>query len=278
MQKSLRFFCCKPIILSISVALTRFFKMNLAIDIGNTRVKTGLFIKGKLVKSNAYDSFDLDTLRSIFMENPQIEHSILCSVKKYPAALKNFLASRSRFVELSSKTLIPVKVAYKTPKTLGMDRVAAICGAYSISKKGNVLVVNAGTCITFDFMDGKNVYKGGSISPGLDMRYKALHTFTDGLPLVAPDMNFKTLIGTDTAESIRSGVQMGIINEVDGIIEQYQSKYRDLTIFLTGGSMPWLLKSLKTKIKAQPFLVLTGLNVILSLFHNQGTRASANRF
>jgi type III pantothenate kinase len=251
--------------------------MNLAIDIGNSRVKTGLFVKGKLVKSNIYNSFSLKDLESVFKENPAIDNTILCSVKSYSPSIKNFLSSRSRFIELSYKTPVPVKVAYKTPQTLGMDRLAAICGAYSISK-GNILVVNAGTCITFDFMDSKRIYKGGSISPGLDMRYQALHTFTGKLPLILPDMKFNKLIGTDTAEAIKSGVQLGIVNEVDGIIGEYQSKYNDLTIILTGGSMSWLLKSLKSKIKAEPFLVLTGLNVILSLFLNQGNLASANRF
>src|ERR1700677_147724 len=120
--------------------------MNLAIDIGNSRVKTGLFAKGKLLKNNAYDSFSLSTLQSIFKENSGIDHAILCSVKKYPAGVKKFLSSHSRFIELNYKTPVPVKIGYKSPKTLGMDRLAAICGAYAISKKGNILVVNAGTC------------------------------------------------------------------------------------------------------------------------------------
>jgi len=245
--------------------------MNLVIDIGNTRVKTGIFVKGKLVKSNTYNSFDLAVLKSIFRDNPGITNSILCSVKKYPAALKKFLSAHSRFIELTYQTPVPVKVAYKTPHTLGMDRLAAICGASLISKGKNILVINAGTCITFDFMDSKRTYRGGSISPGLEMRYKALHTFTGGLPLIVPDMNFKKLIGANTEESIRSGVQQGIIKEVEGIISEYRSRYKNLIVILTGGSMPFLLKSLKGKIKAEPFLVLTGLNVILSLFQEQGT-------
>jgi len=252
--------------------------MNLVIDIGNTRVKIGLFLKDKLLKNKAYDSFNLNSLQSIFKENPGIENSILCSVKKYPSAFKKILSSHSHFVELTYTTPVPVKVAYKTPQTLGMDRLAAICGAYTTNKGSNVLVINAGTCITFDFLDNKGIYNGGSISLGLDMRYKALHTFTGGLPLISSDMKFKKLIGANTAESIKSGVQLGMVNEIDGIINEYLSKYPDLTIILTGGNMPWLLKSLKSKIKAEPFLVLTGLNVILSLFHNQGKLASANRF
>jgi type III pantothenate kinase len=254
-------------------------KMNLAIDIGNSRVKTGIFVKGKLVKDSTYDSFTMATLKTIFRENPEITGSILCSVKKYPASFRHFLTKQSRFVELTSQTPVPVKVAYKTPKTLGMDRLAAICGAQSIYKAKNILVINAGTCITYDFMNKKAVYLGGSISPGLEMRYKALHTFTGGLPLIVPDMNFKKLTGASTEESIRSGVQLGMVKEVEGIIREYQASYEDLTILLTGGSMVWLLKSLKIKIKAEPYLVLTGLNVILSLFQNQSTPlASANRF
>ena len=250
--------------------------MNLVIDIGNSRVKIGLFDNGKLLKSNAYNSFDLKLLKSIFSKNSEISGSILCSVKKYPAAFKAFLSSHSQFVELSAKTPVPIKIGYKTPVTLGMDRVAAVCGANSITKRGPILVINAGTCITFDFLDGKKIYNGGSISPGIDMRYKALHTFTGSLPLVTSDMNFKKLIGTNTSESIKSGVQMGIVYEVDGIIGEYQSKYKNLTIILTGGSMPWLLKSLKSKIKAEPFLVLTGLNVILSLFITKAFVHAAN--
>ena len=252
--------------------------MNLAIDIGNSRVKTGLFVKGKLVENNTYDSFDINELKSIFRKRPEIDNSILCSVKEYPKTYKSFLSAHSRFVELGPKTPVPLKVAYKSPSTLGMDRLAASCGAITVKKRGNILVVNAGTCVTFDFIGKNRIYMGGSISPGLEMRYKALHTFTGKLPLIATDMKFKKLIGSTTVESIRSGVQFGIAAEVDGIIAEYQSKYKDLTVILTGGSMPWLLKSLKSKIKAEPFLVLTGLNVILSLFHNQGNLASANRF
>ena len=252
--------------------------MNLAIDIGNTRVKVGLFAKNKLVKSYVYDSFTEPVLKTILKENPEIKASILCTVREYPAAIKKILTNYTDFIELNYTTPVPVKMGYKTPQTLGMDRLAAVCGAQAISKKGNILVINAGTCITVDFLDNKRIYNGGSISPGLEMRFKALHTFTGKLPLIAPDMKFKKLTGKDTTESIRAGVQLGMIREVEGMISEYRSKYKGLTVILTGGSAPWLLKSLKSKIKAEPFLVLTGLNVILSLFRNQGNHTSANRF
>lgn len=258
--------------------LCSFDTMNLVIDIGNSRVKTGLFANGKLIKDGVYNSFNLGLLKAIFRENPGIENTMLCSVTDYPVAIKKFLSSHSHFIELSFQTPIPVKTTYQTPQTLGMDRLAAVCGANALYKKQNVLVVNAGTCITYDFIDNKNTYRGGSISPGLDMRYQALHTFTGRLPLITPDMNYKKLVGTSTEECIKSGVQLGIASEIDGIIKEYQLKYANLIIILTGGSASLLLKSLKSKIKPEPFLVLTGLNVILSPFHNQGNLASANRF
>lgn len=252
--------------------------MNLTIDIGNSRVKTGVFHKDKLLKSAVFTIFKPADLKAIFKENPEINYSILCSVKKYPSEIKRYLSAHSHFIELTYKTQVPVKVAYKTLQTLGMDRLAAICGAFATGKGKNILIVNAGTCITYDFLDNKGVYRGGSISPGLDMRYKALHTFTGRLPLITPDIHYKKITGSTTEEAIRSGVQIGISTEVEGIIGEYQSKYKDLTVIITGGSMEWLLKSLKIKIKGNPSLLLTGLNVILSPFENQSALASANRF
>ena len=251
--------------------------MNLTVDIGNTRVKAGVFKGRKLVKANTYDSFTLSILKDIFKDHSGIENSILCSVKKYPTELKKYLSDNSRFAELTSKTTVPVKIAYKTPQTLGMDRLAAVCGAYAIYKGSPVLVVNAGTCITYDFLTAKNVYAGGSISPGLEMRFMALNTFTGALPLITADLKFKKLSGQTTEESIRVGVQLGMLKEVEGIINEYKAKHPNLKIILTGGSMDWLLKSLKIKIKAEPFLVLTGLNVILSPYPNQSNILSADR-
>ncbi len=246
--------------------------MNLVIDIGNSRVKTGIFVKDKLVKNMAYDTFTLDDLKNIFKENPGIKASIICSVKKYPVSIKTYLKSHSNFDELIPGDTVSVKLGYKTPLTLGMDRLAAISGADFLHKKKNILVINAGTCITYDFLDSKNIFHGGSISPGLDMRYKALNAFTDGLPLIKADTNYKKLTGETTEESIKSGVQTGMVKEIEGIIREYQSKYKNMEVILTGGSAPWLLKSLKIKIKAEPYLVLTGLNVLLSLFQNQSTQ------
>ena len=252
------------------------FRMNLVIDIGNTRVKTGIFNHGILVKNSVYESFNLLTLKRIFSEYKGIKNSILCSVKKYPASIRQFLSVNSCFIELTHTTPLPIKIGYKSPKTLGTDRIAAVCGAYNNYKKRTILVITAGTCITYNFMDSQSVFIGGSISPGLEMRFKSLQAFTGNLPLLSPDFDYQKLTGSSTEEAIKSGVQNGMLKEIEGIIREYQLSYPKIITIITGGNMAWLLKSLKIKIKGEPFLVLTGLNVILSHFLNQGNLASAN--
>jgi type III pantothenate kinase len=165
-------------------------------------------------------------------------------------------------MELSALTNIPVTNFYKTPDTLGKDRLAGIVAAHSLYVKENVLVIDAGTCITYDLITTKGEYYGGSISPGLNMRFKALHTFTEKLPLVSL-LNFEELIGTDTNTSILSGVINGLIAETDAIIERYKELYSALKIIICGGDAQFLVDRLKNSIFAVPELVLIGLNEIL---------------
>ena len=155
---------------------------------------------------------------------------------------------------------------YLTPATLGKDRLAAAVGANSLYPGKNVLSISAGTCITYDFVDTSNTYKGGAISPGLDMRFKALHTFTGRLPLIEPDTKFKKLLGKTTEESMRIGAQLGMLKEVEGAINEYKQAFKDLQIIVSGGSAEWLKKNLQVKINTQPFLALKGLNVILAAY------------
>jgi type III pantothenate kinase len=243
--------------------------MNLVIDVGNTRVKTGVFSKGKLLRKEVFNSINTAILQKLLKDFPEITHSILCSVRNYPAEVNTYLSARTKFVELNYKVRVPVTITYKTPETLGMDRLAAVCGAYILYKRRHVLIVNAGTCITYDFLSANGVYQGGSISPGLEMRFKALHTFTGKLPLIEPSNNTRILTGTTTKEAIVSGVQQGMLKEVEGIAEEYRKQYGNLLVIGTGGDLDWMLKSLKIKIKAEPNLVLTGLNVILSPFERK---------
>ncbi|MGP8214643.1 MAG: type III pantothenate kinase [Bacteroidia bacterium] len=238
--------------------------MNLTIDIGNTSVKTALFKGNKISKATVHHSFNLSTLKAIAGKKKGIQNVIVCSVKDYPIEWKNYLDENFNFIELDEKTPVPIKNEYLNPSTLGKDRLAAAVGSTAIFPGKNILAINAGTCITYDFVDKKGVYRGGSISPGLDMRFKAMHTFTRRLPLLKADTKYSGLIGKTTEQSMRSGAQQGMLKEIEGIINAYRGKYPDLQIIISGGSLPWLKKSLKAKINSQPFLTLKGLNVILA--------------
>ncbi|HWY97456.1 MAG TPA: type III pantothenate kinase [Bacteroidia bacterium] len=236
--------------------------MNLIIDIGNTSVKTALFNGNKISQAKVHSAFTFNTLKAISTKG--IENVILCTVKDYPVEWKNYLQKNFNFIELNEKTPVPIKNDYRDKATLGKDRLASAVAANNIYPGKNVLAINAGTCITCDFVDKNGVYKGGSISPGLEMRFKAMHTFTGRLPLLKPDTKFKGLVGKTTKESMLAGAQQGMLKEIEGIIAAYTSKYPNLQIIMSGGSLLWLKASLSMKINSQPFLTLKGLNVILA--------------
>jgi len=165
-------------------------------------------------------------------------------------------------IVLSHDTKIPFENRYQTPETLGKDRVAAIAGAAFLKPGCDVLVIDAGSAITYDFIDKNNVYHGGNIAPGMDIRLRSLHGFTEKLPLVAPDAK-AALLGNDTRSAIASGVLHGIIFEIDGYISSLKIKYPELSTFLTGGSTFYFHTKLKNPIFAEKNLVLIGLNRIL---------------
>lgn len=176
-----------------------------------------------------------------------------------------------KFIELSGKTSLPVKNLYKTPETLGKDRIANAAGANYYFPGRNVLSIDAGTCIKYDFVNSENEYSGGAISPGLDMRFKALHHFTAQLPLIKKmKSGGENLIGQTTKDSILSGVQNGVMAEISGIINQYRDKFKKVSVIITGGDSIFIntLVSKKNRIFAVPDLTLLGLNIILD-FNNE---------
>jgi len=261
------------ILFSITLFLSFFFanihtfansnhKMKLVIDIGNTLVKTGLFEKKQLLETKISPELTLGFITSIADQNKTITSVIISSVKEVPAEIIKYLRKKFSFIELSESIAIPITNLYKTPGSLGKDRLAGIVAVHSLYPTENVLVIDAGTCITYDSINAKGEYYGGSISPGLNMRFKALHTFTEKLPLVSL-INFNELIGTDTNESILSGVINGLIAETDTIIERYKKLYSPLKIIICGGDSQFLVNRLKNSIFAIPDLVLIGLNEIL---------------
>ena len=235
--------------------------MKLIIDLGNSLKKFAFFEKGEMKNLYAFEEFDLRELERMLEETP-VKSSILCSVISYPETMTDILSARSKFIKLTSQTPLPIKVGYETPDTLGKDRLAAAVAGASLYPERNVLIVNAGTCITYDVVTAAGEYLGGAISPGLNMRYHGLNTFTDHLPLLEKARQ-TPITGRSTYESIRSGVQMGTLSEMDGMIDRYREKYEDLTMILSGGDADYFDKKLKNNIFAVPNIVLTGLNAIL---------------
>lgn len=234
--------------------------MNLIVDIGNTRTKLYLFEKDDLLE------------RQVFLneEEQKIEESI--KALNYNKMIVSSSAHLSEFYDnlefllLSNTTKTPIKLNYKTPKTLGTDRIALAVGAQTLYPNKNCLIIGTGTCITTNFIDSESCYQGGSIAPGLTLRLQSLHTFTDKLPLIKPEEGKKDfdLTGKSTQESIESGVFNGTFAEIDGIIYRYKQIYKDLTVILTGGDQEIFALNLKNTIFANSNVQAIGLNRILN--------------
>ena len=238
--------------------------MNLIIDIGNTRSKIAIFDKRILLQKITTDNENiLENVKKV-QKKYALKNCIISSVSDFDTSKIKKINTFSKIIELDHQSSIPIINKYSTPKTLGVDRIALACAAVDQYPNRNILIIDAGTCITFDFVNAKNQYLGGAISPGIGIRYKSLHHFTANLPLL--EKNDFNLIGNDTASSIHSGVLNGIVNEIDGVINQYISKFQTLTVVLTGGDINFLAKNLKSTIFANPNFLLEGLNSIL--IHN----------
>lgn len=236
--------------------------MNLCIDQGNSSTKAGIFDKNKLIQCFSYQNFNIEILLSIFSDFP-IENCIFSTVAEKNPILINFLKEKIPFViVLDDKTPIPIINKYLTPESLGNDRLAGVVAASFLKPNLDILVVDAGTAITYDFIDASKTYWGGNISPGIDLRIKSLHEFTQKLPLVEPTPNIP-ILGVDTYTAIVAGVIQGIVFEIDGYIDFLQLQYPKLLTFLTGGSIFYFDKKLKNTIFVEKYLVLIGLNHIL---------------
>lgn len=237
--------------------------MNLIVDIGNSRIKIAVFNKDELIYNEVFtnDSFVEATLNLI--EKFNCKNAIISAVGILNKNEIDQIKAKIKVIELDSSTKIPFFNNYATPKTLGVDRIALVAAAVSRYENQNVLIIDAGTCITFDFVTASKKYLGGAISPGIEMRYKSLNKFTNKLPLLMREET-TSLIGTSTETCIHSGVINGVISEIDSIIAKYRKKNKDLTVVLTGGDANFLSNRLKNGIFANPFFLLEGLNTILT--------------
>ncbi len=236
--------------------------MQLVIDKGNTFTKVYIFDADRIVARAKFESLDLFLLDKIFKEY-SIEASIYSHVGNSESEPLKFLKTHSKFVAFDYLTPIPIQNKYTSPTTLGLDRLAAVCAAYQLFPNQDALTIDMGTCITYDFINDKGEYLGGGISPGINMRFKALNTFTAQLPLIEPEARKPKLIGDDTESSIRSGVINGTIQELMGVIELYELKYPQLQVLVCGGDLAFFDTQVKNSIFARPDLVAEGLNTIL---------------
>ncbi len=237
--------------------------MNLVIDIGNTRTKFSLFNYGEMMISVPVDEFLPEHIDILKNEHAALDKAILSSVKKYSPELKESLQKNfEHFIELDAQTPLPVENHYVSKETLGRDRIAAAVGALHLYPSSNVLVIDAGTAITYDFVNENGQYLGGKISPGLEMRFKALHHFTGNLPLVK-STGFDKLYGQTTEESILAGVEHGVVFEADKTIETFKEFYNNLKVIITGGDTDFFEKKLKNSFFVQFNLIAIGLNRIL---------------
>lgn len=233
------------------------------IDAGNTQIKWAIYNgKSQLLKKAAsdWDDFRRDLPDAAF---PELLSAVISSVRKVPVEVVSELHNRFPFVcELAYDIPLPVKISYKTPETLGKDRIAAAVGGAALFPGKTVLIIDLGTAITYDLITAEPAFAGGNISPGMFMRFKALGHFTDDLPTVSPSDKV-ALIGQSTVEALQSGVQQGITYEIDACINALINKYDGLRVILTGGDAPFFVKNLKNTIFVVPDLVLDGLNLIL---------------
>jgi len=241
--------------------------MSLVIDIGNTRTKYAYFVGGIIQEKGSLNPEDIPTI--VCNYSGKVKNIILSSVKATPETiLLESIKHKPNLIVLSSEMEMPFKTLYKIPNTLGADRLALVAGAVFDFPNKPVLIIDAGTCITIDFVDGKKRHLGGSISPGLQMRLKALSSQTGALPLVKLSEP-EDLIGASTKESILSGAVNGAIKELEGTIDAYQKRFPDIIVVLTGGDASFFDKKLKNSIFADEDILLKGMYFILKQYANK---------
>jgi len=235
--------------------------MNLIIDIGNTSIKLAVFSGWEKKFIYRFDELNREELeKNLSAYEPG--KAIISSVRDIPVLLSDLLSERVPFVHiLSHRSNLPFKIEYETPETLGTDRIAAVAGAFNAFPGSDVLVIDAGTAITFDSLTGI-IYKGGNISPGIDMRFRALNKFTGKLPLVSRSEDF-SFPARNTTDAIIAGVITGITYEINEYIRTFEKKHKNLKVIITGGDSSYLKDKISAVTTYMPDIVIDGLNFIL---------------
>ena len=237
--------------------------MNLAIDIGNTLAKLAIIDGGQVVDFLKTEQIDTAYIEKLLKANPGIDAAVIVSSRDTDEELERFLEQRmKRFLRFDQNVPVPIVNRYATPGTLGADRLAAAVGANTIYPNSDILIVDFGTAITVDYVSGDGTYRGGAISPGMGMRFQALHRYTARLPLCRETAE-ERLYGTTTTSCIEQGVMNGIAFEIEGYIARFRRENADICIIFTGGAAKNFAKRIKNAIFADCELVFLGLNRIL---------------
>lgn len=235
----------------------------LCFDFGNTRLKCAIFAGKELKDVLVMQDYTNQTIEKL-IEQHQAERSILSSVINHNPIVEEVLSKKTNFHKLNAQSKIPLTIPVGKPETVGADRLAICAAAVDLNPHHHNLAIGLGTCITYNYINKFHEFLGGSISPGMNMRFRAMHEQTALLPMIEPEHNFP-LIGYDTKTNLLSGVILGMSKEIDGIIEAYSEKYNHLRVLLTGGDMSFFVPHLKNKVVADPYLLFKGLFAISEL-------------
>lgn len=248
-----------------TVNITNYMSKTLCLDFGNTRLKTALFENGDLKEIIVLNDDPLQHLQKI-IEQHKPSASILSSVVNHNVHIEELLHSKTQFHKLNNRSILPFTIPVGKPETVGADRLAIAAAAVFLFPKQNNLVIGMGSCITYNFINQSHELVGGAISPGMEMRFKAMHHYTAKLPLVEADWNVP-LIGYDTKTNLQTGVVLGIAKEIDGMTDAYKEKFGNFNAVLTGGDIGIFEPHLKNKIFADPDLIFKGLYAISQINH-----------
>jgi type III pantothenate kinase len=240
--------------------------ITLCFDFGNTRKKCAVFQNRDFVEEVVLED-ESEAVVNRLLEKYQPQKSILSSVINHNPAMEELLAAKTRFHKLGHTSRLPFSTPVGKPETIGTDRLAICAASVDLFPGKHNLAIALGTCITYNYINNRHEFLGGSISPGMHMRFRAMHEQTALLPMVKPEAYFP-LIGYDTKTNLLSGVIFGMAKEIDGIIDAYALKYSNFNVLLTGGDLGFFVPHLKNRIFADPYLIYKGLYAISE--HNNG--------
>ncbi|MFV0290213.1 MAG: type III pantothenate kinase [Mangrovibacterium sp.] len=236
--------------------------MILLLDIGNTLCKWALLDEKQIVEKGFTVIFDACFIESLQAKGKMFNRIILSSVRTISESLEDYLRTHFDYQRVETTMTLPLKIAYETPETLGIDRVMAAVGASALFPGLPLLIIDAGTAITIDFVSSNKSFLGGNIAPGMRLRFQALHDFTDKLPLVSQKIDFNSM-GTTTESAIRAGVQQGVCNELESYVAKARKQHENLQVVLTGGDSLFLSKIIEEKMHLVEDLVFIGMQQLV---------------